>query len=224
MPSRTIAIGDIHGCSAALHAVLEAVDPKPDDTIVTLGDYVDRGEGVREAIDELLALAKRCRLVPILGNHDEMLLAILDGQRELFLEWLSYGGDVTLFSYGAAVPEQIPPAHGEFLRSCRPYWETDGHFFVHASYRADRPLDEQPPKVLRWEPLRGRKPGPHQSGKLAIVGHTSQKDGEILDLGYLKCIDTCCYGDGWLTAMDIDTGRVWQADQCGRMRMVIADC
>jgi len=72
--------------------------------------------------------------------------------------------------------------------------------------------------VLRWESLKLRQPGPHCSGKTAIVGHTAQRDGEILDLGYLKCIDTCCYGEGWLTALDVDSGQVWQADKEGRMR------
>jgi serine/threonine protein phosphatase 1 len=49
-------------------------------------------------------------------------------------------------------------------------------------------------------------------------GHTSQKGGEVLDLGHLKCIDTCCYGGGWLTAFDVHTGEVWQADRDGKMR------
>lgn len=40
MTGRTIAIGDIHGCSAALAAIINAIDPQPNDTIVTLGDYV----------------------------------------------------------------------------------------------------------------------------------------------------------------------------------------
>ena len=39
------------------------------------------------------------------------------------------------------------------------------------------------------------------SGKVAIVGHTPQKSGEMLDLGFLKCIDTFCHGGGWLTAL-----------------------
>ena len=39
---RTIAIGDVHGCSEALTAMVAALDPKPDDTIITLGDYIDR--------------------------------------------------------------------------------------------------------------------------------------------------------------------------------------
>jgi len=41
--SRTIAIGDIHGCSIAFDALIEAIDPQPDDTVIPLGDYVDRG-------------------------------------------------------------------------------------------------------------------------------------------------------------------------------------
>ncbi len=41
--ARTIAIGDVHGCSSALEAILKAIDPAADDTLITLGDYVDRG-------------------------------------------------------------------------------------------------------------------------------------------------------------------------------------
>jgi serine/threonine protein phosphatase 1 len=61
-------------------------------------------------------------------------------------------------------------------------------------------------------------PGPHESGKTVIVGHTSQKNGEILDLGHVKCIDTFCCGGGWLTALDVHTHEVWQADREGKMR------
>ena len=61
-------------------------------------------------------------------------------------------------------------------------------------------------------------PAPHVSGKTAIVGHTSQKTGEVLDFGYLTCIDTYCYGGGWLTAFDATSGRFWQFDQQGKSR------
>jgi serine/threonine protein phosphatase 1 len=60
----------------------------------------------------------------------------------------------------------------------------------------------------------------HVSGKTVIVGQTSRKRGEILDLGQLKCIDTYCYGGGWLTALEVYTGEVWQADREGNMRKV----
>ncbi len=61
-------------------------------------------------------------------------------------------------------------------------------------------------------------PGPHESGKRAIVGHTSQKSGEILDLDHIVCIDTYCYGGRWLTALEVETGRLWQVDPHGHPR------
>jgi serine/threonine protein phosphatase 1 len=185
---------------------------------VLLGDYVDRGPDSRGVIERLLQLQRQCRLVPILGNHDELMLNVYDGQRQLYVDWLLFGGRATMDSYGTDEPSQIPAAHAEFLRSCRLFHETHDHIYLHGNYRADLPLDAQPVKTLLWESLKIRQPGPHYSGKQAIVGHTSQKNGEILDLGYLKCIDTCCYGQGWLTALDVYGGQVWQADKKGRMR------
>jgi serine/threonine protein phosphatase 1 len=41
MSARTIAIGDVHGCSVALDALIATIRPRPEDTIVTLGDYIN---------------------------------------------------------------------------------------------------------------------------------------------------------------------------------------
>jgi serine/threonine protein phosphatase 1 len=71
---------------------------------------------------------------------------------------------------------------------------------------------------LRWESLRDGIPDSHVSGKRAIVGHSSQKSGEVLDVGHLVCIDTYCYGGGWLTAMDVVTEELWQVDRHGEFR------
>lgn len=215
---RTIVIGDVHGCLAALDSLLEAVAPRPDDTIIMLGDYIDRGPDSRRVIERLIELKSHCRLIPLMGNHDEMFLEICTGQTGLIDEWLPFGGDATVASYDGRVPEGVPAGHVEFLRACPSFYETKRHFFVHGSYLADLPLQQQPVDVLHWDSLKFGHPGPHCSGKTAIVGHTSQRDGEILDLGYLKCIDTCCYGEGWLTALDVESGQVWQADKEGRMR------
>ena len=65
---RTIAIGDIHGCSRALAALIEAVQPGSQDEIVPLGDYIDNGPDSRGVIDQLIALAGRCRLIPLRGS------------------------------------------------------------------------------------------------------------------------------------------------------------
>jgi serine/threonine protein phosphatase 1 len=129
------------------------------------------------------------------------------------------GGNATLDSYGPARDlSLIPEEHFEFLERCPSYHETDSHIFLHANYEPDLPMDEQPGPVLRWESLRDTIPGPHHSGKTVIAGHTSQKGGEILDLGHLKCIDTYCCGGGWLTALDVETSQVWQANMDGELR------
>jgi serine/threonine protein phosphatase 1 len=220
MPGRTIAIGDIHGCLAALQTVLAAVDPRPEDTIVTMGDYADRGPDVRGVLEKLIAFQAQApgQFVPLLGNHDETMLKVCQGDTELLPEWLLIGGDATLASYSASGPAGVWPSHLEFLAACRLSFETARHFFVHANYWRDTPLDETPSYVLLWESLKQYVPGPHVSGKTAILGHTAQKSGEVLDLGHLLCIDTWCYGDGWLTAIDVDSGRLWQADKHGRLR------
>ena len=218
-PARTIAIGDIHGCSAALRTLIEVIVPTADDMIVTLGDYVDRGPDSRGVFDCLIELAGRCTLVPIMGNHDDMLLQAIDGHHVSTL--LAFGGTATLASYGGSAPEDlrlIPDDHVRFLRGCVDYLETDSYIFVHGSYIPNLAMSDQPELALRWESLRDDVPAPHFSGKTVIAGHTSQHSGEILDLGHIKCIDTRCYGGGWLTALDVQTGQVWQANRDGQVR------
>ncbi len=216
---RTIAIGDIHGCLSALNAILARIGPRPDDIIVTLGDYVDRGPDSRGVLERLIALGAQCNLVPILGNHDDMFLQARNSQH--LSAFLSMGGESTLASYGASSPPdlgKVPAEHFAFLESCLDYFETDTHIFLHATYVPHLTMKEQPHLALRWESLRDCIPDPHHSGKTVIVGHTSQRSGEILDLGHIKCIDTRCYGVGWLTALDVYSGQVWQADRAGRPR------
>ena len=224
MAGRTIAVGDIHGCAAALDAVIAAVAPDPADTVVTLGDYIDRGPDSRGVLDRLIALGRRCRLVPLTGNHEEVLLDALRDKSAL-ARWLALDGADALRSYGWApggprrrLEDWFPPAHRAFLAGCRPYHETPTHLFVHAGYVPDLPAAEQPGLALRWRVADPVTAVPHASGKVAVVGHTPQLDGEVLDLGFLVCIDTNCARGGWLTALDMDTGRVWQADRAGRLR------
>jgi serine/threonine protein phosphatase 1 len=213
---RLIAIGDVHGCSRALEAVLEAVAPSADDLIVMLGDYIDRGPDSRGVLDRLVRLQEECTLRPLRGNHELLFLAALKNQEE-FHFWLACGGQATLASYGGSL-ENVPELHREFIRACLPYFETDEFFFVHANYEPDLPLDGQPEEVLYWKHLLYGIPPRHASGKTAVVGHTPQPTGEVLNLGHILCLDTYCFGDGWLTAMELTTGEIWQADKFGRRR------
>lgn len=213
---RIVAIGDAHGCSTALDALIIAIDPKPDDTIVTLGDYVDRGIDSKGVLDLLIELENRCRLVPILGNHDEMMLHARDGRSDLQF-WLNCGGDSALDSYSSVGSlDHIPAEHFRFLERCVSFFETETHFFVHANYKPDVPLDQMDDHTLRWLSLRDFVPGPHFSGKIAVLGHTPQP--EVLNLGHLIDIDTNCCDGGWLTGLDVVSGQIWQVDERGSSR------
>jgi serine/threonine protein phosphatase 1 len=217
MNGRTIAIGDIHGCSTALQALLRAVDPRPEDLIVTLGDYVNRGPDSRGVLDRLIDLRRRSRLVSILGNHDEMQLQARDRSSQLAPQ--DYTGVLTRVAKSVDRPPiALTEGHVAFLEACVDSFETDENIFVHASYDPALPMSEQPIELLRWQSLRRGPPGPHVSGKMVFAGHTSQKNGKILNLGYLVCIDTYCYGGGWLTALDFHSGKTWQVDVRGRLR------
>ncbi len=213
---RTLAIGDIHGCTRALDTLLAEVAPRPDDLIVTLGDYIDRGPDSRGAIDRLLALHRTHRVVSLRGNHDFMMMeSRADSQAEY--EWLRCGGRETLASYGSpGTLDDVPPEHWHFLEGLRDWYETATHFFVHANVYPDMPLDEQPTFMLHWEKIYGARP--HESGKIMVCGHTSQRSGKPLNLGHAICIDTWVYGQGWLTCLDVVSGQVWQANQAGKKR------
>jgi len=214
---RVIAIGDVHGCDVALRAILHAIAPKPNDTVVMLGDVVDRGPNTRATLEILMELRDRCHLKLIRGNHEEMMLNVVAfGQPPQ--PWLPHGGDGTLESYGSGGVSAVPKDHVEFLKSFLPYFETTTHIFLHANYQYDKPLAEQTGQYLRWISLGQHLPGKHVSGKTAIVGHTSEKNGEVFNNGHLICLDTYCHGGGWLTAMDVNSGEIWQADREGQMR------
>ena len=210
---RIIAIGDIHGCARAFEKLLELIEPTPLDLIVTLGDYVDRGPQSRQVIERLLQLRKECQLIPLLGNHEYMLLEALT-QQTLFNFWMQCGGRQTLDSYGGSI-DQIPIEHLDFIRDCRRYFETENHLFFHANFAPELPPDKQPDQLLLWEHLGESTLAPHQSGKHVILGHTPQLNGSILHQEHLTCLDTYCFGNGCLTAMEVRSLETWQVNKAG---------
>jgi serine/threonine protein phosphatase 1 len=217
---RVLAIGDVHGCSRALDRLLSALTLQPEDCVVALGDYVDRGPDSYGVIERLLRLKDHCRLVALRGNHELMMLDARKGGEEEE-EWLRCGGRETLKSYSALGDDgklvDVPDQHWEYLeQTCVDYYETETHFFVHANAYADVPLAEQPVYMLFWEPL--DNPSPHVSGKTMICGHTPQKGGTPRNLGHAICLDTWAHGKGWLTCLDVTTGRTWQTNQAGDYR------
>ena len=65
-------------------ALLYAIETRPEDVIVTLGDYIDRGPDSRGVLERLIKLKEQCRLVPLLGNHDQMLLDVRSGKYPIY--------------------------------------------------------------------------------------------------------------------------------------------
>ena len=220
---RTLAIGDIHGCSAALDLVLNMAKPEAADTIVTLGDYIDRGPDSKGVIDRLLFLKKHCLLIPLKGNHEIMMLASrTDAACEK--QWRGHGGEETMDSYGSGRSQgsfrDVPREHWDFMEhECLDAWETDSHIFVHAGLDPDLPVSEQSDLHLFWEFLPA-SPQPHCSGKTMICGHTSQDSGRPLNFGHTLCIDTYVYGGGFLSCLDVENGIVYQASQSGFRRQI----
>ena len=215
---RLIAIGDVHGCSHALDAVIEAIKPTAADELVFLGDMIDNGRESKDVLERILKLQQKCRVVLIEGNHEEMMLRARDNDAD-FNYWMNCGGAATLSSYNfPGKLKDVPESHWALIESCLPYYETDEYVFTHANYLPDVPMDRQPKHYLRWTLFDPNEMHPHMSRKPVVVGHTEQKEGEIVDLGFAMCIDTACWRYGWLTAMDCLTGDIWQASRWGVMR------
>jgi serine/threonine protein phosphatase 1 len=212
---RYLAIGDIHGCFRALATLAAYVPFTSDDLLIALGDYVDRGPNSYAVLDWVITQARRGQLVPLRGNHDVMMLQARETD-VAFKEWLQYGGDATLASYSplgdAGRLSDVPDEHWHFLEhETRAWFETDTHFFVHANAYPDLPLEDQPDFMLYWEKF--IDPPPHCSGKTMVCGHTAQKSGLPCSVGHAVCIDTRVYDDGWLTCLDVATGRYWQSNE-----------
>ncbi len=215
---RLIAIGDVHGCVHALDVVLDAIEPAADDRLVFLGDLIDQGKESREVLERIIRLKRECQVVLIRGNHEEMMYAAWASEGALRY-WENCGGVTTLNSYrfGGTLAD-VSAEHWALLDTCVPYFETDDFIFTHANYLADLAMDEQPEYTLRWALFDPPKEQPHFSGKTVVVGHTEQKNSEVLDLGFAICIDTACWKYGWLTALDAQARDVWQASRWGVLR------
>jgi serine/threonine protein phosphatase 1 len=218
---RLLAIGDIHGCYQALDALAQKMAFTAGDTVVTVGDYVDRGPQSRQVIDFLIGLARHSRLIPLRGNHEVMMLQARESLSG-YKDWLTCGGMETLESYLAENLQGISPEHWNFIERTLPFYEGEKDFFVHANAYANHALADQPEYMLYWEKFDFQPP--HMSGKRMICGHTPQRNGSPLDTGHAVCIDTWVYNTkGWLTCLDVRSGFYWQANQKGETRQAMLE-
>lgn len=219
MTAALYAIGDVHGCRTALETLLEAVAPTPHDTLVMLGDYVDRGPDTRGVIELLRQYQQTHRVVTLRGNHEAMMLNARHQRPEL-LRWLRVGGEAVLDAYdisdGLDWYRKIPTAHWQFLEATVPSFAQEGWVFVHAAVVPGLPLADQPEEVLFWQKI--ARPKPYLPGVTVVCGHTAQKNGLPADFGHTICIDTFAWGGQWLTCLDVHSGHYWQASQRGELR------
>ena len=120
--SRTYAIPDLHGRLDLLDRAIDAVARHAEgiaSTIITLGDYVDRGPQSRQVIERLMNWRPdRSKVVNLKGNHEAMMWAVCENQAELDW-WIKNGGGETLASYdqGPALPDlrAIPADHRDWI-------------------------------------------------------------------------------------------------------------
>src|ERR671918_100277 len=98
---RTFVVGDIHGRCAQLLALLDMVPRDPQtDSLVFLGDLIDRGADAPGCVSHILKLCNENpeRVICLRGNHEQMLLDFLDGHGNLWLTPV-VGGERTYEQY-----------------------------------------------------------------------------------------------------------------------------
>lgn len=200
--SLTYAIGDIHGALHKLQDLLARCERHAGDRprrYVLLGDYVDRGPdsaGVLRVLREMTTSMPD--VVALMGNHEAMLLAVIDGAIEP-AAWLGQGGATTLASYGVAQARELPHADVDWLRAL-PLLHDDGRrLFVHAGIDPRVPLDAQDEHDLLWirEPFLA---DPRDYARLIVHGHTPLASGKPDLRGNRLNLDTGAVFGGPLTA------------------------
>lgn len=233
---RAYAIGDVHGRIDLLDALLARIaedheqrSPGVSGLLVFLGDLIDRGPDSRAVVDRVATGAiPGFRTICLAGNHEEVMIRLLDGEEGLFGRWLGFGGAECVTSYGldplrlqslpesdaiAELREAVPQEHRDFLVHLGDTFRFGDYLFVHAGLRPGIPLERQSPLDLRWirEPFIG---DPREHGMMVVHGHTitEKVDERSNRIG----IDTGAYRYGRLTALAIDGSERWFIQQDGK--------
>lgn len=207
---RIFAIGDIHGCFDKLIALMDIIDVDlKKDTLVFIGDYIDRGTQSKEVVDYLIDLSRQAgKVVFLKGNHELMLEQYLAGTNKL--GFLANGGLATLDSYlnggSSDATNPIPTTHLDFFGDLSIYYETDQYIFVHAGLKPNVPLEEQ----NEWDMLWIREEFIYSDfdfGKRVIFGHTPFQEPIVFDnkIG----IDTGAVYGNKLTCVELPAARFY---------------
>ncbi|HVF82992.1 MAG TPA: metallophosphoesterase family protein [Sphingomicrobium sp.] len=231
---RAYAIGDVHGRLDLLDGALQQIAADHAERgggrrglLIFLGDLIDRGPNSVGVIERVRSgPLPGFRTVALAGNHEEVLLRLVDAQElGLLDQWLGFGGDACLRSYGgdpdllAAMPEEealrqlgavIPADHLAFLRDLGDTFSFGDYLFVHAGLRPGVPLSRQRQSDLRWI-RRDFLDDPRDHGVMVVHGHTitEQIDEKPNRIG----IDTGAYYFGVLTVVGVEDEHRWYLQQ-----------
>ena len=204
---RKFAIGDIHGNIEKLEDLLAKIRPKEKDTLIFLGDYIDRGDSSKEVVEALLQLARRCNCVFLRGNHEQLFLEYLEHGTGKDM-WIDNGGRQTIKSYtgdtralpGKKLVSSIPPEHMDFFTHLRWYFEDDDYIYVHAGVMPSIEMHRQDCFDFIW--IRGDFiNNPTGLKKKVIFGHTPQFEPVIMP--DIIGIDTGAGHGRYLTAVKL---------------------
>ena len=213
MTGRVLAIGDIHGCNDLLKQLLGriAFDPLAD-TLVFVGDYLDRGPDIRGVVETLIALKQSSpNVICLKGNHEAMFLDYYrEGRGEAL--FLFNSGMSTLDSYGITIAEArkgtgFPEEHLRFLASLPLTYETDRYLFCHAGLRPGIPRSEQSSADLLWIRYEFID-SDWDFGRRVVFGHTPGAE-PLIEKGKI-CIDTGAVYGGPLTCIELPSLRITQ--------------
>jgi serine/threonine protein phosphatase 1 len=128
--NRTIIIGDIHGCFDELRELLDQVRLRPEDTLVSVGDLVDRGP---HSVAVVTYFRSRENSVVLMGNHE----------RKHARGILSYAQEITRLQFGDGYAEATA-----WMRQLPYFFETEDVRVVHAAMAPDVPLALQRQEIL----------------------------------------------------------------------------
>lgn len=200
--SHTFAIGDIHGHHQLLLGTLERLRAlaEPGDSLVFLGDYIDRGPDSFKVVETVLQLQRRegwdGPVITLMGNHEELLLdARLPQDQRDYDFWERVGGEETLDSYYEALPDDyrpqalfgvagFPPEHLAFFGELELWHEDEHGIYVHAGIESGIKHPRSCSKeVLLWtrEDWLNLRAMDYDLGKPIVFGHTPQTADESWD-------------------------------------------
>lgn len=137
---KIFAIGDLHGCHEKLVTLLGRLPfDRANDTLVFLGDYINRGPDSKKVLNFLINLKKTCKDVVFLkGNHEQILLEYsVTGEVETLNLLRRMGIEATAGSYGSSVRQLLglsclSEEHRDFLHTLKFAHMIGTTIFTHA--------------------------------------------------------------------------------------------